>query len=281
MEPEIDHDLDIDGDLLLVLQSPNEPFAVWDEEEDWELHPSQRHGTTSLGESVGIRSYRFQDPALKVDDRSAIPFAPESPERDQRQKKRLKSNPEIVADGSSGVRFRLSSRHLILASRYFRAMLTGPWEESSSRSGSMYTVNASDWDEEALTIVMNIIHGHGERVPRSMSLELLAKIAVLVDYYKCHKIVKFYSDTWIEGSLGLNRTNMTRKYSRSLVLWLFISYVFAQHEIFHSLTLLAVRKARGPFRTLGLPFPDGLIGLWSTLLPGPSSSLTLNEYRGN
>lgn len=166
------------------------------------------------------------------------------------------------------MRFRLSSRHLILVSPYFRAMLTGPWAENSSRAGSMYTASASDWDEEALTILMDIIHGHGERIPRSMSLELLAKIAVLVDYYKCHKIVKFYSDTWIEGTLGRGETNLPQRYSRDLILFLFIACIFAQHKIFKDLTLILVRKIRGPVRTLGLAFPDGLLGLWSTLPPG-------------
>jgi hypothetical protein len=33
---EIDPDLDADGDVLLILQSPNRPFDVWSEDNDWE-----------------------------------------------------------------------------------------------------------------------------------------------------------------------------------------------------------------------------------------------------
>lgn len=262
MGTEIDHDLDVEGDVVLVLQNPNEPFAVWGEKEAWERSRPKPPST----QSEDIQGYLREDPAYPLDHHSTSEAASESPERGEPRRKRRKGNPASVAGESSEVRFRLSSRHLILASPYFRAMLTGPWVESSSRSGSMYTTSASEWDEGALTILMDIIHGHSERVPRSMSLELLAKIAVLVDYYKCHNIVKFYSDTWIKAILG--GTGLPRKYSRDLVLWLFTSCVFVQHEIFNSLTLLALRQTRGPVRTLGLPFPDGLIGLWSTLPAG-------------
>lgn len=72
MEPEINHDLDTDGDVLLVLQNLNEPFAVWDEEEDWELPRSKRRGTTSLGMSIRSKSYRFRDPALESHHRSLV-----------------------------------------------------------------------------------------------------------------------------------------------------------------------------------------------------------------
>lgn len=39
-----------------------------------------------------------------------------------------------------------------------------------------------DWDADALLILMHIMHGQTRRVPRSVSLELLAKIAVLPDH---------------------------------------------------------------------------------------------------
>ncbi|KAG6355894.1 hypothetical protein INS49_015278 [Diaporthe citri] len=253
MGPEIDHDLDVEGDVLLVLQNPNGPFAVWGEKEAWE----HSRPTPLDTESEQAYDYIFEDPAYRISCRSTTEAAPESPERGEPRRKKHKRNPASVAGEGFEVRFRLSSRHLILASPYFRAMLTGPWEENSSRSGSMYTINACDWDEEALTVLMNIIHGHSERIPRSMSLELLAKIAVLVDYYKCHKIVKFYSDTWTTGIYDEN--DLPRKYTRNFMLRLFTSCVFAQHDMFHFLTLFAVRETRGPLRTLGLPFPDGLI----------------------
>lgn len=258
MWPDIDHDLDVEGDVLLVLHNPNEPFAIWDAEEDWELPRPKFPGI----DNPQTRKYRSHDPALSANHRreSALETAeaPETIGRGEPQQKKPKTIP--VAGGSSEIRFRLSSKHLILASPYFRAMLTGPWEENSSRSDTMYTANASDWDEEALTILMDIIHGHSEKIPRSISLDLLAKIAVLVDYYKCHKVVKFYSDTWFEGGLVPNGFRLPQKYCRDFVLRLFVSCVFAQHQTFRTLAGVAVQQTQGPLRTLGLPFPAGLIG---------------------
>jgi hypothetical protein len=41
------------------------------------------------------------------------------------------------------------------------------------------------WDAEAVQILMDIIHGRTRSVLKAPSLEMLAKIAVLVGYYEC------------------------------------------------------------------------------------------------
>lgn len=138
-------------------------------------------------------------------------------------------------------------------------MLTGPWKESNSRAHSSYDISATDWDEDALKILMDIVHGNSQNVPRSVGLELLAKIAVVVDYYKCYDVVKFYADTWIEGlGIGIEFP----QYSRTFVLELFVSCVFFLRTPFHDLTCQAIQQTRGPLQSLGLPFPEGLIGLF-------------------
>ncbi|KAH8751607.1 hypothetical protein F5883DRAFT_434009, partial [Diaporthe sp. PMI_573] len=76
-----------------------------------------------------------------------------------------------------------ASKHLKSASPVFKAMLDGNWKESNLTSDLYYTLYASDWDTEALQIIMDVMHSRSRRVPRSITLELLAKIAVLVDYY--------------------------------------------------------------------------------------------------
>jgi len=37
------------------------------------------------------------------------------------------------------------------------------------------------------TIVMSVLYSHYRLVPKKVSLEMLAKIAVIVDYYKIHE----------------------------------------------------------------------------------------------
>lgn len=125
-------------------------------------------------------------------------------------------------------RFRVSSRHLSLASPVFSQMLNGPWKDArnlaSTNTSASATVDgttadktvapvssssdstpprreieASEWDTDATVILMDIIHGHFSQVPRSLSLVMLAKVAILVDYYKCHEIVSVFSGLWIDG----------------------------------------------------------------------------------
>ncbi|KAH8743933.1 hypothetical protein F5883DRAFT_379155, partial [Diaporthe sp. PMI_573] len=86
------------------------------------------------------------------------------------------------------IRFRLSSKHLKSASPIFKAMLDGNWKESNLTSDLHYTLHTSDWDTEALQVIMDILHGRSQRVPRSIPLELLAKIAVLVDYWALQRV---------------------------------------------------------------------------------------------
>ncbi|KAH7029533.1 uncharacterized protein B0I36DRAFT_350390 [Microdochium trichocladiopsis] len=107
-------------------------------------------------------------------------------------------------------RFRVSSRHLSLASPVFSQMLNGPWKEATSFAASTNAstsasagpqrreIEASEWDTDATVILMDIIHGHFSQVPRTISLVMLAKVAILVDYYKCHEIVSVFSGPWIE-----------------------------------------------------------------------------------
>ncbi|KAK2602753.1 hypothetical protein N8I77_009260 [Diaporthe amygdali] len=311
-----DHDLDAGGDVLLTLQNPNEPFAVWGEDEHWELPrppppvPKSEHlsgyrlfdpAWIETEQAEPVDQFAFGDDAPVVEEVPADQFetfqqdmpevpvepqvlvglsnlsveqAPEASEVSETAGARqmLSEDDEVVSNEVSQVRFRLSSRHLILASSYFRAMLTGPWEENASRTESFYNVSATDWDEDALQILMDIIHGNSQKVPRSISLELLAKIAVLVDYYKCHDVVRFFSDTWIETLR--NEGGVTQEYCRDFVLWLFVSHVFAQPETFRNLTFVAVQQTRGPLRMLGLPMPDSISSSSSILPVYPDISLT-------
>lgn len=305
MLPHIDYDLDVEGDVILTLENPNEPFAVWvDEGEPCEL---PRPLPLTLDDEV-IRSFRQIDPALREElvmqdpvqwavvqevapVQEELPEAAEVPEATEGAEVpavlsnlSVQGTPEVpgrsevedvgnIGEEVSQIRFRLSSRHLISASPYFKAMLTGPWEEGvqASRPHSSYKISARDWDEDAFKLLMDIVHGNSQNVPRSVDLEMLAKIAVLVDYYKCYDVVKFYSDTWIEGlGDGIEVTQCSRK----LVLVLFVSSIFFQRTKFRDLTCQAIRQTRGPLRSLGLPFPEGLIGLFMTTLECRDAFLT-------
>ncbi|KAK4450583.1 hypothetical protein QBC34DRAFT_274939, partial [Podospora aff. communis PSN243] len=60
-------------------------------------------------------------------------------------------------------------------------------------------VGAEDWDAEALVVAMNVLHSHCHQVPKTVSLEMLAKIAVIIDYYKIHETLQITASLWIKG----------------------------------------------------------------------------------
>jgi hypothetical protein len=77
---------------------------------------------------------------------------------------------------------------------------------------------------------------------------MLAKIAILVDYYACHEAVYIFSDIWIKGLEG----HVAVVCNRELILWLVISWVFRCADIFTAVTRTAVWQSRGPLPILEL-----------------------------
>lgn len=131
------------------------------------------------------------------------------------------------------VRMRVSSRHLILASRTFRTMLEGPWSEnlsraSQSQSGPVQVVT-SDWDAAALAIVLDAIHGRYQEIPKNVSIGLMTRIATIVDYYECHECLQLISDIWIGDVYEVHGVADT--FCKSSLLWLYISWVFSKRNI--------------------------------------------------
>lgn len=278
--PESSYELDPDGDIILVLQNPDKPFAVWDDEV-WPIdtEPSNvqkmRPNYDRAGEPVA--SFCNVDPAwdepifeptidtddlvpAPQDDAPSVPsieveaVAPEPVEED--------SVAEIVPD----VRMRLSSRHLTLASAWFRAELDGPYSNSATsptaaRPDAPRTVQAYDWDVEALLALMNIIHGHNRSVPRSVSLEFLAKFAVLVDYYQCHEVVELFSEMWVSQ---IESEQHNEQSERDIWLQIMVSGIFSHSRMFKSVTRSAIMLSRGQRYTLQVPCPSGLPGAYHT-----------------
>lgn len=159
------------------------------------------------------------------------------------------------------IRLRVSSRHLTVASCYFRTALSGRWKETASTAadGSL-CVEAHGWDPQALKILMLIIHGCNRQVPRLLSLELLAKIAVLVDYYKCAEAVEVFAELWLRALRGTGQLPLAEVVNRDLVLWLLVSWIFGDDDVFTAVTRTALRQTQEPLPTLGLPIPDVVIG---------------------
>lgn len=90
-------------------------------------------------------------------------------------------------------------------------MLKGGWKEVHTlRSDGCGPLYVEGWDPDALLILMNIIHGRTRKIPRSVNLEMLANIAVLVDYYECVEVVEVFSEMWLNQLKEQSPKNGTR-----------------------------------------------------------------------
>ncbi|KAI8631555.1 hypothetical protein F5Y19DRAFT_424150 [Xylariaceae sp. FL1651] len=157
---------------------------------------------------------------------------------------------------------RVSSAHMKLASQEFKKALAGDSKELRPKVDGRLHVDASDWDEEALLIVLRVIHGQNRQVPKIVDLELLAKIAVIVDYYKCHEVFDAFAELWLRRLK--DHLILLHKLDRDLMLLLFVSWVFRWANEFKRATGIILRQSKGQLHTLGLPIPESITSALNT-----------------
>jgi hypothetical protein len=55
-------------------------------------------------------------------------------------------------------------------------------------------MDCPSWDTEAMLIFLRIEHAQLWELPETVDTELLAKVAIVADYYGCQRLVKYYAD---------------------------------------------------------------------------------------
>ncbi|KAK3319410.1 hypothetical protein B0H66DRAFT_268385 [Apodospora peruviana] len=144
---------------------------------------------------------------------------------------------------NKSITYLVSSQHLILASPVFKAMLTGGWAEGNKKPEStVLHVDAEDWDAEAFTIAMKVLHGHCHQVPCKVSLELLGKLALIVDYYHIKEPFPFIYKEWI--SHVKTRLPVPNDLGRTLDLFMWVSFVLDDPVTFSQVTRVAILKGK-------------------------------------
>ncbi|KAI1330344.1 hypothetical protein F5Y16DRAFT_362860 [Xylariaceae sp. FL0255] len=221
------HLVDPEGDVIIVLRDPSKPFAVWDEDYSYETTPEPLDSVAGVSQE--------HDPL----DTSSTICEP----------------PTQISQEVFEVRFLVSSKHLIMASYFFKKNLPNEfWTRERTPEGHRI-VPDEEWDCEAFLVLMYIIHGSFRSLPGSITLEMLAKIAVLVDYYECLEVVEPFAKSWIKhltDTPGFLPTTCNRE----LLLWLTVALVFEQAELFKSATQIGLKESTRLLPTLGLPVHD-------------------------
>ncbi|KAG9229346.1 hypothetical protein BJ875DRAFT_387537 [Amylocarpus encephaloides] len=168
---------------------------------------------------------------MAIPDEKVAVFVTQKPTKPLPPKKTVRREQEVHCV--------VSSRHIMLASEHFQTLLSGDFEEGLAlRKTGHVTIPLSD-DPDTLIILLNIVHGATRKVPRQVSLELLRKLAVMVNDYGMLGSVEFFADTWIDHS---KREGLPGSYTEDVLSWLFVFFVFERAEEFKDMTKLTQRE---------------------------------------
>lgn len=289
------HVIDPDGEVTIILRNANAPFAEWDEDmvsqtlveasKDVQKHEEANEVS---GHSVEEPITFFSKKERKKNKRSRIrPIAQPTSEPVEQSIECSVGEPVGESSGDpledishepvdetirepgnedqteSPIRILVSAKHLMVASPWFKKSLSRSFKEGVTflRKGSV-EITAESWDIEAFLILLRIMHCQFNQIPRKLSLDILAKVAVIADYYDCKEFVQFFSDMWI----GALEEQIPTAYSRHLILWLWVAWFYRLPEKFKKITSIAMSQSNFWIDNLGLPIPDKIIGKRPVLL---------------
>lgn len=254
-----DYVMDPFGDVILTLSNPNAPFAVWDGGEDGpaltepSANPETAEPTPHAEHTLPAEIPPLVETTAPAEDTTIARDELPAPQDNEASPQEESQTSTISTESAT---FLVSSRHLILASPVFKAMLTGGWKEGDKNNGPVRG-SAEDWDTEALVIVMNVLHSHYRQVPKTVSLEMLAKIAAIVDYYKIHEALQLIASLWINAL----KNSLPDSPGRDVILWILVSWVFGNAAIFRQVTKVAILQSKKDITIPHeLPIPLAVIG---------------------
>ncbi|KAL4924506.1 uncharacterized protein BDV17DRAFT_284673 [Aspergillus undulatus] len=149
-------------------------------------------------------------------------------------------------------RIQISAKHLTLASPVFKQILTGGWKESVTllQKGSV-EISAEGWDINAFLVLLRVIHCQNSQLPQTLSLEMLANVAIIADYYECKGAIGVLKEIWIKGLPEPDTTTS----SRDLMLFLWVAFFYELPVQFKQTTSTAMLSSKGYIDSLGLPIP--------------------------
>jgi len=148
----------------------------------------------------------------------------------------------VIPTDKGKARFQINSSTLCVASAVFRAMFGrhSRFKEASvlaatraDASCTPYELTLEDDNQNALAVVLRIIHMKNHLVPKHLNEDQLYEVAVICDKYDVSQAVMLWADKWIAGLVPDEAAKPPTVIGHK---WLFISYVFARKELFRELS---------------------------------------------
>ena len=150
------------------------------------------------------------------------------------------------------VEVQVSSRHLALASQFFRAMFDGNFAERIEPGDVLKRVPLPDDDANAMVILLHIIHGQLRQAPKTVPMRTFVAIGVLVDKYGLHEVSEIFTTRWFDALWSKAEFQS----SSGLVNWIFLSWIFKRAMEFAKVTKHAILNGPKDLHDHGLPLPD-------------------------
>ena len=178
----------------------------------------------------------------------------------------IKTPSQLTAtDGSitQKVYLGVSSKHLTLASPVFKALLRGGFAEARDfQPGGNAEVTLPEDNPAALWLLLHVLHGQPNKVPSRIDLEMLTKIAVLVDKYELHEAAAMVTTLWF-SKLDIEPSPLYEGFVDKILQVICISWVLRESRIFSAMTRLAMLYSDYDLNAEGivdLPIPKEILG---------------------
>ncbi|GFF41309.1 hypothetical protein IFM58399_06219 [Aspergillus lentulus] len=175
--------------------------------------------------------------------------------------------------------FKVSSKHLTLASNYFNKHLKKRISATST-ADPPEKVHILDCYPEALLIVMNIIHNKGQQIPKEVDATMLQKVAAVVRYLDCLEACTFFFRVWIQRLV--NEDKIVFDTWDNCLKWVYISWASNRYSLFTSSTSAAMSwRCSSSTYPADLNLPERIKGIVVTVLPHPLLAPAIFGSRSN
>ena len=133
---------------------------------------------------------------------------------------------DATQNPTSHSRFRVCSSTLRRHSPVWKSMLFGPWKEARPTDGTPWIVAFPDDHAHPLEVLLSIIHGKFERVPRRPTVNSIHQILVLAHKYDLTAVASPWCLKWLKPASRLDLP------AADLVRSLYIAWELGDEHIF-------------------------------------------------
>ncbi|KAF2966964.1 hypothetical protein GQX73_g6619 [Xylaria multiplex] len=154
------------------------------------------------------------------------------------------------ADYPKGWHYKVSLQRIAMLSANFEDMLDEACLEVIPPVGEeLWCWVVEEFTPEAMLIVLNIMHGRNNEVPRELDLDSLAEVARVVDYFGCYEVMEVPAKSWIPHL----EDEIPESYGDKLLTWIRIAGAFHEDKIFKRCTRQAILGYRNDYDTPPIP----------------------------